>query len=247
MAEPGDPHATDATRPDHDLDDAVGFASPASLAGRPREVAMQAEAELEPQPEPPAEPEPLDAVEPEPFVVTPEPEPESRALPEPEPELVPQPEPESEPIAVSPSRPTPTAAEPTPAWARETSPSATYAGFGARREQPAEVESANSLFTTYALILFAVPTLGVSALIALLAVTGRPAPTGDVAASHFVFQQRTLWAGAVVALAGAILIAVGLGVFVLFILAVWLILRGAAGVLKLKAGRAMPNPRGWLI
>ena len=48
-------------------------------------------------------------------------------------------------------------------------------------------------------------------------------------------------------LAGAILIVVGLGVFVLFLLALWLIVRGAAGVLKLKAGRAMPNPRGWLI
>jgi uncharacterized membrane protein len=243
MAEPGDPQATDASRPDHDLDDAVGFASPASLAGRPREAAVQAEPELEPQPEPMAEPEPLETVEPEPFVATLEPE--ATALPEPE--LVPEPEPEPEPIAVSPSRHMPTPVDPTPAWARETPPSATYAGFGARREQPAEVEGANGLFTTYALILFAVPTLGVSALIALLAVTGRPAPTGDVAASHFVFQQRTLWAGAVVAMAGAILIAVGLGVFVLFILAVWLILRGAAGVLKLKAGRAMPNPRGWLI
>ncbi|MCA3701411.1 hypothetical protein [Brevundimonas sp.] len=243
MAEPGDPQATDATRPDHDLDDAVGFASPASLAGRPREAAVQAETELEPQPEPVVEPEPLEAVEPEPFLASPEPEP--MALPEPEPELVPEPEPE--PIAVSPSRHMPPPVDPTPAWARETPPSATYAGFGARREQPEAVEGANSLFTTYALILFAVPTLGVSALIALLAVTGRPAPTGDVAASHFVFQQRTLWAGAVVALAGAILIAVGLGVFVLFILTVWLILRGAAGVLKLKAGRAMPHPRGWLI
>ncbi len=243
MAEPGDPQATDATRPDHDLDDAVGFASPASLAGRPREAAVQAETELEPQPEPVVEPEPLEAVEPEPFLASPEPEP--MALPEPEPELVPEPEPE--PIAVSPLRHMPPPVDPTPAWARETPPSATYAGFGARREQPEGVEGANSLFTTYALILFAVPTLGVSALIALLAVTGRPAPTGDVAASHFVFQQRTLWAGAVVALAGAILIAVVLGVFVLFALAVWLIVRGAAGVLKLKSGRAMPNPRGWLI
>lgn len=245
MAEPGDPQATDASRPDHDLDDAVGFASPASLAGRPREAAMQAAPELASQPEPPVEPEPPEAVEPEPFVVTPEPEPESMALLEQEPVLVPDPEPE--PIAISPSRHVLPPADPTPAWARESPPPSTYAGFGARREQPAEVESANSLFTTYALILFAVPTLGVSALIALLAVTGRPAPTGDVAASHFVFQQRTLWAGAVVALAGAILIVVGLGVFVLFALAVWLIVRGAAGVLKLKASRAMPNPRGWLV
>jgi uncharacterized membrane protein len=92
-----------------------------------------------------------------------------------------------------------------------------------------------------------VPTLGVSALIALVAVTGRPAPSGAVAASHFVFQQRTLWIGALAALLGAVLIVVGLGVFVLFVLAVWLIFRGAAGVIKLRAGRAIPNPRAWLI
>jgi uncharacterized membrane protein len=103
------------------------------------------------------------------------------------------------------------------------------------------------LYAVYALILFAVPTLGVSALIALLAVTGRAGPQEPVAASHFIFQQRTLWAGAVAALLGAILIAVGLGVFVLFVLALWLILRGAGGVLKLREGRPMPHPRGWLL
>jgi uncharacterized membrane protein len=79
-----------------------------------------------------------------------------------------------------------------------------------------------------------------------VAVTGRAVPQGDVAASHFIFQQRTLWAGAVVALLGGILIAVGLGVFVLFALALWLILRGAGGVMKLKAGRPIERPRAWL-
>ena len=220
MAEPGDPKAPDAAQPDPDMDEAVGFASPASLAGRSREVTPAAA--------PPTEPEP----EPELF---PAPEPEAPALTStPEPAIV-----ETPPPAAS--------VEPTPAWARETPQPTGYAGFGARRETPAELEGASGLYAVYALILFAVPTLGVSAVIALLAVTGRPGPTGEIAASHFVFQQRTLWAGAVAALAGAILIVVGLGVFVLFLLAVWLIVRGAAGVLKLKAGRAMPNPRGWLI
>lgn len=239
MAEPGDPKATDAARPDHDLDDAVGFASPASLIGRAREAMAPAEPELEPEPASGDEPEPHGTAEPAPVAATPELEDEPVTEPDPEPEPV--------SVAIAPPQPTASIADTTPAWARETAPSPTYAGFGARREPIEAVEGANGLFTTYALILFAVPTLGVSALIALLAVTGRPGPTGDLAASHFVFQQRTLWAGAVVAVAGAILIAVGLGVFVLFILALWLILRGAAGVLKLKAGRAMPNPRGWLI
>jgi uncharacterized membrane protein len=221
MAEPGDPKAPEAAPPEPDMDEAVGFASPASLAGRPREVT------------PPAPPTP----------------------PEPEPELFPAPEPQTperaatpEPVAAEASEPPPAppVIEPTPALARETPRPAAYAGFGARRDAPTAIEGASGLYSVYALILFAVPTLGVSAVIALLAVTGRAGPSGDVAASHFVFQQRTLWAGGVVALAGAILIVVGLGVFVLFALAVWLILRGAAGVLKLKAGRAMPNPRGWL-
>lgn len=228
MAATGDPKATDASH-DHDLDDAVGFASPASLAGRPR----QPEPDPLPEPAPLPEPEPVRAAEPDPVVATPASETDLFTAPEPEP--------------VAPPRPVPVPADSTPAWARETPAPQTYAGFGARREIPAELQGASGLYTVYALILFAVPTLGVSALIALLAVTGRPGPSGDIAASHFVFQQRTLWAGAVVALAGAILIVVGLGVFVLFLLAVWLIVRGAAGVLKLKAGRAMPNPRGWLI
>lgn len=227
MAATGEPKAPDAPQPDHDLDDdAVGFASSASLAGRPRQ------AEPEPQPESQPEPEPVRAAEADPIAATPAPEPDLFPLPEP----------------VEPERliPVARAAEPTPAGARETPAAQTYAGFGARREIPAELQGASGLYTVYALILFAVPTLGVSAVIALLAVTGRPGPSGDIAASHFVFQQRTLWAGGVVALAGAILTVVGLGVFVLFMLALWLIVRGAAGVLKLKAGRAMPNPRGWL-
>ncbi len=234
MAATGDPKATDAPG-DHDLDDAVGFASPASLAGRPRAP----EPVLEPEPEP----EPVKAVEPNPVASTPVPEPE--LVPEP----ASKPEPRPRPATIAPVGPVPHAAprDTTPAWARETPAPQTYAGFGARREVPSELQGASGLYTVYALILFAVPTLGVSALIALLAVTGRPGPSGDVAASHFVFQQRTLWVGAVVALAGAILIVVGLGVFVLFLLAVWLILRGAAGVLKLKAGQAIANPRGWLI
>jgi len=233
MAEPGDPKAPDAPRTDLDLDDVVGFASPASLAGQPRAVAPEPAAEPPPEPElfPEPEPEPLA----DPVVAMPDPV-DTTPAPAPQPVLTDRPS----------ARPAPPSPEPTPAWARET-PVPAYAGPGARRETPAELEGASSLFAVYALILFAVPTLGVSAVIALLAVTGRSGPSGDVAASHFVFQQRTLFVGAVVALAGAILVIVGLGVLVLFLLAVWLILRGAAGVLKLKAGRAMPNPRGWLI
>ncbi|RZJ79000.1 MAG: serine/threonine protein kinase [Brevundimonas sp.] len=103
-----------------------------------------------------------------------------------------------------------------------------------------------SLYAVYALILFAVPTLGASAALALLAVTGREGPGDPVAGTHFIFQQRTLWTGAVVALLGLILIVINVGVFVLFVVALWLMARGVWGVLRLKAGQPIPNPRGWL-
>lgn len=219
MAEPGDPNAPQTPEPHHD-DDLIGFASPAALEGQTRA----------PTP-PPVEPAPEFESEPELFA------------PAPGPIVTPIPE-----IAVSTPIPSPSSApEPIPEWARETPAAHQPVGSFARRgEQPAPIDGAMGIYAVYALILFAVPTLGVSAVIALLAVTGRAGPQGDVAASHFMFQQRTLWAGAVVALLGAILIAVGLGVFVLFVLAVWLILRGAGGVLKLKAGRPIERPRAWL-
>lgn len=218
MAEPGDPNApqTPESGPAHDAHDD-------DLIGFASPAALQGQTR---------EPAPVEL------------EPESPPAPEPEPELsAPEPGPVVAPIPEI-VAPTP---EPIPQWARETPISEQPARSLSRRgEQPAAIDGAMGIYAVYALILFAVPTLGVSALIALVAVTGRAGPQGDVAASHFIFQQRTLWAGAVVALLGGILIAVGLGVFVLFALALWLILRGAGGVLKLKAGRPIERPRAWL-
>lgn len=101
--------------------------------------------------------------------------------------------------------------------------------------------------TLYALILFAVPTLGVSALVGILAVMGREPPADPLAASHFVFQKRTLWGAAIAAVAGVILIVVNLGVFVLFLAALWTLLRGVVGVIRLKSGRALADPMTLLI
>ena len=105
------------------------------------------------------------------------------------------------------------------------------------------------LYAVYALILFAVPTVGVSAVIGLFAVTGRAGPDDDLSSSHFIYQQRTLWAAAVAALAGVILLAApfALGVPILFGLALWMVLRGAWGVWALKSGRPIADPRGWWI
>jgi uncharacterized membrane protein len=217
MAEPGDPKPP--VEDDHD--DLIGFASPASLQGRARE----------PEPEP--EPEPL---------AEPEPEPEAAA----EPDLF-------DPPVVKPAFAPPPEPEPTPRPARAESifePSPEFSTRTRRRSvQVQDAPGGMGLYAVYALILFAVPTLGLSAVIGLAAVTGREGPQDPLPRSHFIYQQRTLWAAAVAAIAGLILLAApfALGVPILFLLALWTVLRGASGVWKLKSGRAIPDPRSWWI
>ena len=220
MAEPGDPNAPD------DHDDLIGFASPASLQGRARTPEA-------PEPEARAEPEPPAATEPDEFTAPTAP----TIAVESEPDAEPAPPPEASAVAAAPV-----------AAASIFEPSPEFSTRQQRREPPAIPGGGMSLFAVYALILFAVPTLGVSAIIGLLAVTGRPGPEEPLAQSHFIYQQRTLWTATVAVLIGLIFFVVpfGLGPALMFIAALWLVARGAAGVWSLKAGRPIANPRGWL-
>jgi uncharacterized membrane protein len=113
----------------------------------------------------------------------------------------------------------------------------------ARRQGPAVPMR---LYAVYVLILLAVPTLGVSCLAALLGVMGRDGAKTALEESHFVYQKRTVIGAIAAAVVGAILIVVNVGVLVLFALAIWVLARGAFGVLKLKSGQAVSNPRSWL-
>lgn len=232
----------------HAHDDLIGFTSPASLTGAERRA-----------PEPVVEPE---AAAPEPDV-SPIPDPES---------LIPGPgftastaepgrhdtilEPTSSwsvdtplaaatvaPEALSPvfSRPSPVRGPaPAPAFGRADPK-------GGQNEGGEPLEGATGLYTIYALILFAVPTFGVAAVIGLLMVWMRPKPDQPLARSHFEFQTRTLWIAAIAAAVGVVLIAVNLGVFVLVAMAMWVIVRGAWGIMTLAAGKPVANPRTWMI
>ncbi len=238
MAEPGDPKTPDspeparqpapAPAPEPDLDALIGFSSAEALAGRPRvQPTAEPAISVEPPPIPPAAYFTPGQTTPAMGATASRPLPEEAAR--------------TSDIGAGGSDP-----NPMPVWERETPPSE-RTRFGRASGPDPETPGLMGLFAVYALILFAVPTLGVSALIGLMAVTGRATPEHPLTRGHFIFQQRTLWAAAVAALLGVILIVVNLGVFVLFLLAVWTLVRGAYGVLTLKAGKPIKDPRSWLI
>jgi len=218
MAEPGDPKDPAATHDDHDHDAHVGFVSPSSLAGRARA----------PEPRPAFE----DAREPDLFDP-----PESGSESGPGPFDLSGPA--TRPTAPFRQQPRP---EPAPAT-HEVRERLNRQDAAPRREGPAVPMR---LYAVYVLILLAVPTLGVSCLVALLAVMKRDGGQDALENSHFVYQRRTLFGTVAAAVVGAVLIVVNIGVLVLFALAIWVLARGAFGVLKLKSGQAVPNPRSWL-
>lgn len=230
MAAPGEP-----PRP-HDDDDLIGFSSPASLEAQSSLEAHASEDRLS---------DPHDLFEPgaaplgaeTPVTATPE-----RA--DPAPDLF------DTPVA-TPAFASAAKAAPEPVSAGSIfEPSREFSTRKRGRHEDAPLpEGATGLFTTYALILFAVPTLGVSLLIALLFLRGRPAPDEAVARSHHDFQTRTVLAGVAAGLVGIILIAApfAVGVPVLFLLALWMLLRGARGVLTLKDHHPIRRPLGWWI
>lgn len=220
MAAPGEP-----PRP-HDDDDLIGFSSPASLEAQASETRPS---------------DPHDLFEPgaaalgaeTPVTATPE-----RA--DPDPDLFNTP-------VVTPAF-TPAAAPVSAGSIFE--PSREFSTRKRSRNEDAPLpDGATGLFTTYALILFAVPTLGVSLLIALLFLRGRPAPDEAVARSHHDFQKRTVLAGTAAGAIGIVLVAApfAVGVPVLFLLAIWMLLRGAKGVLTLKDHNPIRQPLGWWI
>ncbi len=64
--------------------------------------------------------------------------------------------------------------------------------------------------------------------------------------THYQFQIRTFWIGALYILIGAILMFVLIGYLVLLFWMVWLIVRCVKGMKSLEQKEAHPNPTGWM-
>ena len=117
----------------------------------------------------------------------------------------------------------------------------------ARQPTQADARDVTWVWTLYALILFAIPTLGVSAAVGLYGVLTRKAPIDPVLASHARFQKRTLVHAAIAAAIGLVLIVVSVGVIVLFAAALWTLVRGVSGLWRLRQNRPIANPDSWTI
>ena len=68
----------------------------------------------------------------------------------------------------------------------------------------------------------------------------------DWVGSHYRFQIRTFWIGALFLAASAALAVVLIGYAILFIWVLWLLVRSIKGFRSVNRGEAHPNPVSWL-
>ncbi|MBA6377450.1 hypothetical protein H4J64_19810, partial [Colwellia sp. BRX8-2] len=63
--------------------------------------------------------------------------------------------------------------------------------------------------------------------------------------THYQFQIRTFWIGALFIFLGSVLSVILIGWFVLLFWMVWLIIRSVKGMKALDQEKAIDNPTGW--
>lgn len=99
----------------------------------------------------------------------------------------------------------------------------------------------------YVLILIGIPTSGVLMLVALIFAYIRLDQSTGWIRTHFIYQIRTIWGGLAFAVAGWLTIWIlGLGILVWAVGAVWVLVRGAVGLIRLVDGRGHADPRAFL-
>jgi uncharacterized membrane protein len=64
--------------------------------------------------------------------------------------------------------------------------------------------------------------------------------------SHYTFQVRTFWIGAIFLVIGAVFIVSGIGVFILLAGFFWSLMRNVKGILALNRNEPIANPNSWM-
>jgi uncharacterized membrane protein len=107
------------------------------------------------------------------------------------------------------------------------------------------VDDRGLAFAVYILFFFGYFT-GITSLIGIMIAYLQSRSISSELRSHFTFQIRTFWIGVLCLIVGAVLLSVGVGVFVLLAGLFWSLMRNVKGILALNRNEPIANPDSWL-
>lgn len=109
-------------------------------------------------------------------------------------------------------------------------------------ENAATATSARIIYILYLVsILF-----GITAIVGLVMAYVNRDDAPEWLKSHYRFQIRTFWIGALYCFLGVLLAQLLIGLFILVFLLFWVIVRCAKGLKYLERKQAYPDPASWL-
>ncbi|MDO7083513.1 hypothetical protein WNY51_05220 [Pseudocolwellia sp. AS88] len=108
--------------------------------------------------------------------------------------------------------------------------------------EPTNTNSAKMVYILYLVGLF----FGITGIIGVVMAYINKEGSPEWLKTHYQFQIRTFWIGALYLVLGSILSLVIVGWFVLLFWVVWLIIRSVKGMKALDANRAVEDPERWM-
>ena len=88
--------------------------------------------------------------------------------------------------------------------------------------------------------------IGITAIVGLIMAYVNHEEAPDWLQSHYRFQIRTFWIGALYLFIGILFYQFIIGVFIILFWLLWLIVRCARGIRYLDHRQAHPDPAGWM-
>lgn len=89
--------------------------------------------------------------------------------------------------------------------------------------------------------------IGVSGIVGIILAYMNRGKAGGFVETHYTWLIRTFWIGLLYALISFMLIFVFIGFILMFVVAVWFIVRCIMGLQAVGRGEAIKNPESWLI
>lgn len=109
-------------------------------------------------------------------------------------------------------------------------------------KKPASTGTAKIIYILYLVSII----IGITAIAGLIMAYVNKDDAPDWLKSHYQFQIRTFWIGALYLFIGVLLSQFIIGLFILLFWLLWLIVRCAKGIKYLDQAVAYPDPKGWM-
>jgi len=109
-------------------------------------------------------------------------------------------------------------------------------------EKPASTAIAKMIYILYLVSII----IGITAIVGLIMAYVNKDDAPEWLKSHYQFQIRTFWIGALYLFIGVLLSQFIIGLFIFLFWLLWLIVRCAKGIKYLDRDEAYPDIKGWL-